>query len=435
MAQIKKRTNIFYGWWILVAGIIVNTYGSGSYQYGFGVFFKPISEEFGWTRAATSAAFSMSSLEGGLEGPVIGPLIDRFGPRKLMIIGITLLSLGLILLSQINSLLTFYLVYVLVVAIGFNTGFHWAAQTAIANWFHRKLTVAMGLLSSAQGLGGAIMAPSLGWLLAQFGWRSSLILVGVTMFLICMPLAFLIKHRPEEHGCLPDGDTETPATAEDPKTPKLKGNSSLVEDYFTVWEAMRTTVWWQLTLGFALRGLSVGAVLVHQVPFLIDQGFDPQVAAYTLGLLAFMSLPGRIIFGFLGDMFPKRYLLSLNYVFQGAGLLLLLRAQTIEEVYLFTFLYGLGWGSAPLMMSIRGEYFGRRYYGTISGFNQAFVMIGHVAGPVFAGWVFDVTQSYQLAFVIFAVALFAGAVILFFAKPPRPPRRGVAATCEPALPQ
>ncbi|MFH1486422.1 MAG: MFS transporter [Chloroflexota bacterium] len=427
MGEIRKKSKIFYGWWILVAGVLVNTYGSGSYLYGFGVFFKPISEEFGWTRAATAAAFSMSSLEGGLEGPIIGPLIDRFGPRKLMVIGITLLSVGLLALSQINSLLSFYLVYVLLIAIGFNTGFHWASQTAVANWFVRRRTVALGLLSSAQGLGGAIMAPALGWLVVQAGWRGSVIILGVSMFLLCIPLVMLVRHKPEQYGLLPDGDTETGAQGDPNEISPGKLRQSLPQDeaYFTVWEAMRTRVWWQLAFGFILRALGVGAVIVHLVPALIDRGFDPQFAANTLGFLALMSVPGRIIFGFLGDMFPKRYLLSVNYVLQGAALIFLLRAETVEQVYIFIVLYGLGWGSAPLMMSIRGEYFGRRYYGTISGFNQAFVMIGHVAGPVFAGWVFDITQSYHLAFAIFASTLFAGAVSHFFAKPPAPPKRPV----------
>ncbi|MBI2908300.1 MAG: MFS transporter [Chloroflexi bacterium] len=425
--KIKSPGKIFYGWWVLLAGIFVNTLGSGSYQYGFGVFFKPIVEEFGWTRAATSVAFSMSTLEGGLEGPIIGPLIDRFGPRKLIAIGTILLGLGYILLSQINSLLSFYLVYVVVISIGYNTGFHWAAQTAVANWFVRKRTITLGLLSSGQGLGGAIMAPTLAWLLVQMGWRGSLVVVGVAMLVLCLPVAAIVRHRPEQYGMLPDGDPVPPRTS----TQRTQEKGQLKEEiYFTVWEALRTRVFWQLAFGFSLRGLSVGAVLVHIIPLLTDHGFDAQVAANIAGLLALMSLPGRIIFGFLGDMFPKRYLLSVNYVLQGVALLLLLRAQTMEEIYLFVFLYGLGWGSSPLMMSIRADYFGRRYFGTISGSNQGLVMLAHVAGPVFAGWIFDVTNSYDVAFILFAATIFLGALTHSFAGPPKPPQRP-ASTCEP----
>lgn len=421
VVKVKTGTRVFYGWWILIAGLLIQTYGSGSYQYGFGVYFKPISEEYGWTRAETAGAFSLDSMEGALGGPVIGPLIDKFGPRKMLVVGTVVLSGGMVLLSTINSLLTFYLVYVLI-AIGFNTGFHWASQTAVANWFVRKRTIALGLLSAAQGLGGAIMAPTLAWLIEQQGWRTSLVLVGLSMFLFCMPLTFLIRHRPEKYGLLPDGDT--PLVVEENASGIVsKATNNSEEKYFTLWEALRTRVWWQLALGFGLRGVGVGAVIVHQVPLLTDRGFDPQMAANSLGLLAFMSIPGRIIFGFLGDLFPKRYLLSLNYILQAVGLVLLMRATTMPEVFIFTLLYGLGWGSAPLMMSIRGEYFGRRYFATISGTNQALVMIGHLAGPILAGWIFDVTRSYQLAFTIFAATLVTGAVIHLFNTPPKPPKR------------
>ncbi|MBI2908302.1 MAG: MFS transporter [Chloroflexi bacterium] len=433
VVKAKSPNRIFYGWWIVLAGIGVNTYGAGAYQYGFGVFFKPIVEEFGWTRAATAAAFSMSSLEGGLEGPLIGPLIDKFGPRKIMIVGITLLSLGLLALSQINSLLTFYAVYVFLIAVGFNTGFHWATQTAIANWFIRKRGRALGLLSSAQGLGGSIMAPTLAWLVVQLGWRGSLILVGLTMFLFCIPLAMLVKHRPEEHGCLPDGEGEIQAPVAKGK-PRAAEASRPEEAYFTLREAIRTRVWWQLALGFMLRSFGAGAVLVHQIPLLIDRGFDPQTAANMVGLVALMSVPGKVVFGSLADVLPKRHLVAIAYCMQGVALIILLRAQTIEEVYVFAALHGFGWGSGPVMMSLRGEYFGRRYFATIGGCNQAIVMLGHVVGPVFAGWIFDTTHSYNIAFAIFASTLFLGAVILFFAKRPRPPER-MPTTCLPETPQ
>ncbi|MBI2908303.1 MAG: MFS transporter [Chloroflexi bacterium] len=421
----KSTGRIFYGWWVLLAGIGINTFGAGAYQHGFGVFFKPIVEEFGWTRAATSAAFSMSSLEGGLEGPVIGPLIDKFGPRKVMIVGITLLSLGLVALSQVNSLLTFYAVYVLLIAIGFNTGFHWAAQVAVANWFIRKRGAAFGLLGSAQGLGGSVMAPTLAWMVVQLGWRGSVIALGLILFLFCIPLALLVKHKPEEDGCLPDGDSPV-VTVGTGSTP-TKVTSGTEDAYFTLMEALRTRVWWQFALGFTLRSLATGAVLVHQIPLLTDLGFDPQVAANSVGLLALMSMPGKIVLGFLADRFSKRYLLCTAYILQAAAIVLLLRAQTTEELFLFAFLYGIGWGAGPVMTSIRGEYFGRRYFGTISGCNQAIVMLGHVVGPVFAGWAFDVTRSYDAALIIFVGTLLAGAAILFFARQPEPPKRALLA--------
>ncbi|MBI2908301.1 MAG: MFS transporter [Chloroflexi bacterium] len=425
IVETKPARKIFYGWWVLLAGAGIGIFGAGSYQYGFGVFFKPISEEFGWSRAATAAAFSMSSLEGGLEGPLVGFLIDKFGPRKLMMIGVTLLSLGLLALSQINSLLTFYLVYMVLIAIGFNTGFHWSAQIAVANWFARRRGRALGLLASARGLGGSIMAPGLAWLVVQMGWRGSLVVLGLFMFAICLPLAMLVRRRPEDYGLLPDGDGSGTLHAVAAKGPRLEDKATTEEVDFTVGEALRSRAWWLLVAAFTLRSFGAGAVIVHQVPLLTDRGFDLQVAANTLGAVAVASMPGKAILGFLGDMFPKRYLLAMSFILYASSLAVLLRAQTIEEVYVFAALYGLGTGCGPVMQAIRAEYFGRRYFGTIGGLNQAIVMMGNVAGPVFAGWVFDITRSYDIALTVFAVTLLAGAVTVFYARQPKPPQRGL----------
>ncbi|MFH1486780.1 MAG: MFS transporter [Chloroflexota bacterium] len=423
MAELRARTGeragIFYGWWVLLAGMALTTYGAGLFQYSFGVFFRPISTEFGWSRAATAGAFSMSSLEGGIEGPIVGPLIDRLGPRKMIVIGILLMALGFLALSQVNSLLAFYFVYVVLLGIGYNTGFHHSAITAVANWFVRRRTLALGLLTCAIGLGGTIMAPTTAFMVGHLGWRGAAIAAGIGLVAVCLPLALLIRHKPEQYGLLPDGDW--PLRIALGQNAKGTQTRALEETDFTVWEVLRTRVWWQLSIGFALRGLGTGAVIVHQVPLLIDRGIDPQTAANTMGLLAFMSLPGRLLFGFLGDMLPKRVLIALTCALQGVALLIFANATSMEQVYFFLVVYGLGWGASPLLMSIRGEYFGRKNYGTIAGFQQAVTMTGHVAGPVFAGWVFDVTGDYRMAFAICAGALFAGAIINFFAKPPAHP--------------
>ena len=131
-------SRVFYGWWIVLACWAVTLYGGGAFFFGFSAFFKPISEEFGWSRALTAGAISLSQAEGFIEGPIVGPLVDRFGPRKLMLFGVALASIGFLALSIVNGLLMFYLVYVLLLAIGFNTGFFVAAQAAVANWFIRK---------------------------------------------------------------------------------------------------------------------------------------------------------------------------------------------------------------------------------------------------------------------------------------------------------
>ena len=411
---------VFYGWWIVFACWAVTLYGGGAFFFGFSAFFKPISEEFDWSRALTAGAISLSQAEGFIEGPIVGPLVDRFGPRKLMLFGVTLASIGFLALSITNGLLMFYLVYVLLLAIGFNTGFFVAAQAAVANWFIRKRSRALGLLSTANGFGGAIMAPLIAALILAFGWRVAALYLGIGLFAIGIPLAMIVRHRPEHYGYLPDN-----AKSQDELiVTRTEGSSAPTGELdFTIWEALRTPVFWMLAVAFGLRTMAISATVVHQIPFLTDTGISEQAAAGVLALMGLMSIPGRIGFGILGDYFNKRYLLAIAYAFQAAGILILLTADGIGQVFIFTVVFGLGWGAPNLLFAMRADYFGRKYFATIAGVEQSIVAIGTVIGPVYAGIVYDVNQSYQIAFVTFVLTIALGAVICFFSYPPKPPER------------
>ena len=424
---------VFYGWWIVLACWAVTLYGGGAFFFGFSAFFNPLTAEFGWSRAATAGAIALSQAEGFFEGPIIGPLVDRFGPRKLMLIGIVMVSLGFLALSMVNNLITFYLVYVVLLAIGFNTGFFVAAQAAVGNWFIRRRSRALGLLSTANGFGGLIMVPVIAFLILTFGWRTTAVFLGIGMAIIGIPLALIVRHRPETYGYLPDGDTRLPqgpaeAPAQGmpltgPSPQATAATTSVNEVNFTIWEALRAPVFWMLSIAFALRTLAISATVIHQIPFLTDRGISEQTAAGVLALMGLMSIPGRFGFGYLGDYFNKRYLLAIAYLLQGAGLVILLNATTIQHVYLFTVVFGLGWGAPNLLFALRGDYFGRTHFATIAGVQQSFVAVGTVIGPVFAGLVYDTTQSYQIAYVTFIISIALGAVICFFSRPPNLPKR------------
>ena len=415
-------SRVFYGWWIVLACWAVTLYGGGAFFFGFSAFFKPISEEFGWSRALTAGAISLSQAEGFIEGPIVGPLVDRFGPRKLMLFGVALASIGFLVLSIVNGLLMFYLVYVLLLAIGFNTGFFVAAQAAVANWFIRKRSRALGLLSTANGFGGAVMAPLIAALILAFGWRVAALFLGIGLFAIGIPLAFVVRHRPEHYGYLPD-NAESPDELALAAGGSPNSTSPTVELDFTIWEALRTPVFWMLAVAFGLRTMAISATVVHQIPFLTDAGISQQAAAGILALMGLMSIPGRIGFGFMGDYFNKRYLLAIAYMLQAAGILILLTADSLSQVFLFTVVFGLGWGAPNLLFALRADYFGRKYFATIAGAEQSIVAIGTVIGPVYAGLVYDINQSYQLAFITFVLTISIGAVICFFSYPPKPPER------------
>ncbi len=420
------RAPLFYGWWIVIACWIITIYGSGIFFYGFSVFFQPIVTEFGWSRAVTSGAFALSQAEGFVEGPIIGPLVDRFGPRRLMFVGITMVSIGFMALSLIDGLLAFYVVYVVLLAVGFNTGFFIAAQAAVGNWFIRRRSLALGVLTTAFGFGGAIMVPIIAWLVADYGWRSAAFILGMGMAVVGLPMAVLVRHRPEQYGYVPDGQSGPPAKAAGADAEaSARTNTPIEEVDFTIWEALKTRAFWILSLAFGFRTLAISATVIHQIPLLTDRGFSEGTAAGVLALMSLMSVPGRLIFGFLGDYLDKRRLVFIAYILQGIGLVVLLNASRLEHLYLFTIVFGLGWGAPTVLVAMRGDYFGRRYFATIAGVQQSVVAVGTVIGPVYAGWIFDTTRSYDAAFLTFIVAILIGAVLVLFARRPLPPRRVV----------
>ncbi|MBI4497569.1 MAG: MFS transporter [Chloroflexi bacterium] len=439
---------VFYGWWIVLAGATMNFYGSGVWFYGFPVFFKPIVEEFGWSRAATAGAFSLSRVEGGLEAPIVGWLVDKFGPRRLAIMGAMVAGLGFLAMSQITSftlgpiyvsaLFVFYGVYAGILSVGYNTGFGHAAQAAIANWFIKKRSRAFALYSLGAGASGLIVG-ALGWLISNYGWRTSALLAGIGMFLFVVPLAFVLRRRPEEYGYLPDGEAAGERAAEVLSgaahasasgkaaaehvhvEPDLENVAAGAYD-FTVKQALLTMAFWMLLLGSAARSITMTSVIVHEVAYLTDIGISFAEATAALGGMVILSLIGRVCFGWLGDTFDKRYVILGGYFLQALGILILDNVTNMTQVWVFAVVYALGYGGViPVWVAMRAEYFGRRNFATIGGFMQFFLMPATVIGPVYAGWVFDYTQSYHWAFMSFLALLTIGAVFIFFAKRPSPP--------------
>lgn len=430
MVETKSQPRIFYGWWIVSASVIAYALSGGFYFYGFSTFFMPLINEFGWSRTAISGAFSLSRIEGGLLGPIGGFLVDRFGPRKMMILGITIMGAGFILLSRIDSLLAFYLVFILFIALGTTLGIHQAVLVAIANWFIKKRGTAMGIGLSGVGLGGTLV-PLLAWLIVQYGWRPTAVITGIILWVIGIPLALVIRHRPEQYGYLPDGETrqesirqgETEAAKiEHPSTTALAEERTSTSNIdFTPRQALRTTVFWLLALIFGLRQFVISAIVVHQIPFLTGLGISPELAATMLGGIAVISIAGRLGFGRLADILEKRYVMVICLALTALGCFILASAQSWWHIILFLIIYSPGYGGGVILMNtIRGEYFGRQYFGTIMGLMNLVQMFGTVLGPLFAGWIFDTTGSYRLAFITFAIAAATAMMLTLMVRRPVP---------------
>ncbi len=421
-----KKGKVFYGWWVVVAAALMQWYGAGVWFYGFSVVFKAILGEYGWARAVTAGAFSLARLEGGIQGPIVGWLIDRAGPRKLAFLGATIAGLGYILLARMNSLVALYVLSGGVIAFGYNAGFSHAGTAAVANWFIKKRGRALGLYTLGAGVGGATLVPLIGWLISQYDWRTTVAMIGIGMWVIIIPLSSVLRHKPEQYGQLPDGEAPLQEQTLPKESPPLQSSSVETEIKvrpeeidFTWREALRTGTFWILLLGGSARSIGMSSIILHEVAYLTDIGISEVAAAVALGAMVALSIPGRIVFGWLGDRFDKRYVLMVTYVLQAIGVFILANVTTIGQVYIFLVVFGIGYGGAiPVYIAMRGEYFGRKSFATIGGIMQMFLIIPTVIGPIFAGYVYDVTGSYYNAFMLFALLYLVGAGVIAFAKRP-----------------
>ena len=409
MGETKNR-GIFYGYWILLGTVMLHFLDSGLYFYGFSVFYTPIKLEYAWSAAAISGAISFSRLEGGIEGPVVGYLIERYGARKILALGVLITGLGYILMLYVNTVWMLYLVYGGVLSIGYNMGFTHSLTTLLNNWFVKRRARVMSLYAIAAGLGGAIIVPLLSKSIMLYGWRTTAIFSGLAFWIVGIPATLIFRNYPEDMGLLPDGvpevelDSETVVALED--EPKL-----------TTREALQSSVFRRLLLAESLRTFLLASIVLHEIPHLVNIGIDDVTAAGILGLMISISIPGRLIFGFLGDYFEKRKLLAVTMILQGIGVLIFAYASNIAHVYAFVAIYGLTYGGCiPLLMAFRGDLFGRKKFAQMSGIMSPFRTIGNVVGPVFAGYLFDLTGSYKIAFITFTCIAILSGISFYFVK-------------------
>lgn len=410
----RRQQGFFYGW-ILLAAATATYFLAGGTRFGaFGVFLKPITQQFGWTRAQASLASSMGSMQGAIEGPVSGYLSDRFGPRIVMFCGFVMVVSGFLMLSVVKNLPLFYFAYVLLISAGFGA-VQLPGQSAVGNWFIRKRSRAFAILTSGFALGGFVIVPGIGWLVNNYSWQTASVVIAVVVAMMGFTATFFIRRRPEDYGYLPDGSAPVPLATPRRQAPRP-------ETDFTFKQAVRTRSFWLLGIGIMFTQLATSAVLVHAVSLMTDRDVAPQTAANFFALASFWGLTGRFFWGFLGDTLPKNYLLAMAIVVQATGTMFLAHGGASTFAMLgFTFFYGVGQGSVPVQFAIRGEYFGRKHFATIAGVLQGIATIGGISGPYFAGRMYDLTNTYVTAMTIVAGASLVGCLAFFLAKRPEAP--------------
>lgn len=400
----RKQPRLFYGWWVVAGAFIVDLFVGGTFSLGFTAFFKPLVDEFGWSYFAVSLAASIRGIEAGIVAPAAGFMADRWGPRRMVLVGVAIMGAGLILLSQTRSLAMFYTSFV-VMSIGSGASSGIVMMAAVANWFEKKIGLAMGLMVAGFGVAG-LMVPVSTWLIGAYGWRQALVILGIGTWVIGLPAAFLLRHKPEQYGYLPDG--KQPDALPDPKgegqRPMSAAKATPPPFEAGPGDALRSSGFWLISISMGIRLLMVNAVMVHVMPYLIGIGFSQASAAVVAALSPVFSIAGRLGMGWLGDIVDKRRVIAISYALMAVGLFLFVYARIPWALVVFMVAFGVGnGGTVPMRAAIQREYFGRSAFGAIQGLMVAVMNFGGIAGAAVAGWLHDNTGGYELAWTSYAI--------------------------------
>lgn len=398
---------IFYGWWIVIACFVISLYVSSVIFFGFTAFFEPIVKEFGWSYAQVSLATSLRGLEMGIFAPVLGFLVDHYGARKLLFLGVIIVGLGLILLSYTQSLFMFYLSFILL-SFGAGGATSIVTMTVVANWFDKNSGKAFGLMASGFGASG-LLVPVIVWLIEVYHWRVTLIILGLGMWVLGLPLCFLIRNNPEEFGLFPDGRVEEVDLQDSPPP----------EVHLTFQEAWRQKSFIYLNLSEFIRLMIVTSVITHVMPYLSSIGISRTTAGLVAAGIPLFSILGRLGFGWLSDIYEKKYIMALNFFLIGLGLLAFAYVRSLWAMVVFLLLFPPNFGGLTVLrVAVLRESFGLRSFGRLLGILMGTASLGGIIGPPLAGWVFDNWQSYYYIWIAFAGSV--GLAILFVLKIEKP---------------
>jgi len=387
----KSFFGLFYGWRMVATSAAVRMLGAGLHSYGFTVFFLPLSQELNLSRTATSFAFSLARAEGAIEGPIVGHLLDRYGPRPVMIGAVSLMGIGYLILSQVHSYLAFLLVYTVLISLTHSGGFMHAPMALTNTWFIRWRARAMTLNSAAYGLGGVLIAPLLSMIVHEWGWRWGAAAAGSAFLLIGLPLCMTIRNSPESMGLLPDGAARPISEA---VNRSLTPNNASEADV-TAGQAIRSFAFWALVFGAAVRNASYHAISTHFIPMMIWKGMSPQQSTFLLSSFAFLGFTSTLLFGWLADSVNKPRLVALILLTAGASMLLLIFATSLPTLWCFTLFFTTVEATYPVAWAMVGDIFGRKHFAKIRGYMSMFYVWGSVTGPVVSGAIWDRWHTYE----------------------------------------
>ena len=405
----KPKKSIFYGWKIVNSLFWINAILMGS-VFIFGVFFKSLETEFNLSRATTSSIVSVYMV--AMAGVAIlgGWALDRYGPKRIILIMAFLTGLGLLLTSQVFAAWQFFITYSLLLALGSGATYV-ISMPLILRWFEEKRGLASGITMAGVGIGQVILAPLTTFFIVNFGWRVGFVALGLISWIIVIPLALVLKRSPTEMGLLPDGHQPDSV---------LKDNIGKAEkpsDVFSTISVFKTSSFWFITILNFLMGVCVMMVSTHVVPHVIDIGFSAEQGATIISIIGIMGIAGNFLGGLTTDRMGAKRTVIISALGMAIVMAWLTKSNSLWQVYAFAVVYGLANGGiVPSSGVLYGQAFKTTHIGKIMGMVYFSWAIGAAIGPFIGGTLFDLNGNYVLAFSVAAIAMVIAAFMAILVK-------------------
>lgn len=387
----------------------------GFFFYSYGVFFKAIAEDFGGSRLGVAIGLTVTNAVGAIAAPYVGRALDKYPLRNVMGIGALFMAFGFLGLSFVQNELQFYLVLGLFIGFGASSMGNLATSKLVTNWFDKRRGTALGIAAAGVSLSGVIMPYISAELIENFGWRQGFLVYSAFTFLVVVPLIFrLVISRPEDVGLRPDGampikfDDGSILPPVEKSPPKMRLLELFKEHNFRM-----------IVLTFSLLFCSMSATLTHMIPRLTDFGYTLVEASLVMSLCAGFGVVGKLSFGWLSDRLSVRKVMAIVIFMQFTGQYLMFSSLDYLTFAIGASMFGYGVGGVvPMHGAVVGKTFGRDRFGAVLGLMRPAMFPIQILGVPFAGWIFDVTGSYNVAFQVFLGLYFLAALAVSFYRQP-----------------
>ena len=412
----------FYGWRVVVAGGTLQFFQSMLLNQAFGVYLAALVQDRGWSKTALSGAAALKSTEAAILGPALGWMVDRFGSQRIVRAGVLLFGVGFMLLSQTDTLATFYAAFV-VLALGASMCSNMVVSVAIIQWFEKHRARALSSSQFGAAIGGLFVF-AVAWAIQSYGWRVTAFGSGVMLIVCGWPLANMVHSRPEDVGQRIDGrppDSETARADSAPVDAATRAPRVAVgQREYTAREALRTRAFWLLSLGHACSLFVVSAINVHAITHIMEGlGYSLALASLYITIATAGQFVGVVCGWAIPERIEKRKVTALTMLFHATGMLLLTYATGPVILVLSALVHGMGWGlRGPFISAMRADYFGRNSIGMILGLSSMIMVFGQIGGPLIAGAFADWLGNYRVGFTIIAALAAVGSLFFWMAKRP-----------------